>query len=307
MKYSNYNSLVLAFYILIILMSCGQKGVDNIASWDYSFGEVKKLVSAPCLDEELILGRPFLIHYADSSLLIYDDIGDSLFILLDLNDNNKIYRFGKKGEGSDEFLQVFDICNMKSYSVLGFYENNMLSLTGNVVGRKFFFEYPYKDGHEKKISNRLRGMAYQGTLCSNKSLGNFLYAVRSAPIFILYSVEKDRIQKTYEWIGGYPIYETEENETWRSAPMSADNKMAFVMAYATDSYVYLLYSGKSIKEAGTDAFKANIIYRLSWDGKPNCKFELDYSLTNFCVSDYDDILYGLADKGEIELVQYVLK
>ena len=108
MKYSNYNSLVLAFYILIILMSCGQKGVDNIASWDYSFGEVKKLVSAPCLDEELILGRPFLIHYADSSLLIYDDIGDSLFILLDLNDNNKIYRFGKKGEGSDEFLQVFD-------------------------------------------------------------------------------------------------------------------------------------------------------------------------------------------------------
>ena len=150
-------------------------------------------------------------------------------------------------------------------------------------------------------------MAYQGTLCSNKSLGNFLYAVRSAPIFILYSVEKDRIQKTYEWIGGYPIYKTEENETWRSAPMSADNKMAFVMAYATDSYVYLLYSGKSIKEAGTDAFKANIIYRLSWDGKPNCKFELDYSLTNFCVSDYDDILYGLADKGEIELVQYVLK
>lgn len=356
MKYSNYNSLVLAFYILIILMSCGQKGVDNIASWDYSFGEVKKLVSAPCLDEELILGRPFLIHYADSSLLIYDDIGDSLFILLDLKDNNKIYRFGKKGEGSDEFLQVFDICNMKSDSVLGvydaykhdlreinfgqikrgninfpvifkdtlssiklsptnygtylglgFYENNMLSLTGNVVGRKFFFEYPYKDGHEKKISNRLRGMAYQGTLCSNKSLGNFLYAVRSAPIFILYSVEKDRIQKTYEWIGGYPIYKTEENETWRSAPMSADNKMAFVMAYATDSYVYLLYSGKSIKEVGTDAFKANIIYRLSWDGKPNCKFELDYSLTNFCVSDYDDILYGLADKGEIELVQYVLK
>lgn len=200
MKYSNYNSLVLAFYILIILMSCGQKGVDNIASWDYSFGEVKKLVSAPCLDEELILGRPFLIHYADSSLLIYDDIGDSLFILLDLNDNNKIYRFGKKGEGSDEFLQVFDICNMKSDSVLGvydaykhdlreinfgqikrgninfpvifkdtlssiklsptnygtylglgFYENNMLSLTGNVVGRKFFLNIPIKMVMKRKF------------------------------------------------------------------------------------------------------------------------------------------------------------
>lgn len=89
--------------------------------------------------------------------------------------------------------------------------------------------------------------------------------------------------------------------------MSADNKMAFIMAYATNNYVYLLYSGKSIKEAGTDAFKANIIYRLSWEGKPAGKFELDYSLINFCVSDNDDILYGLAAKGEIELVRYVLK
>ena len=67
MKYSNYNSLVLAFYILIILMSCGQKGVDNIASWHYSFGEVKKLDSATWLEEELILERPFMIHYAVSS------------------------------------------------------------------------------------------------------------------------------------------------------------------------------------------------------------------------------------------------
>lgn len=289
-------------------------------------------------------------------MLIYDDIGDSLFLLVDLKENDRVYRFGQKGEGNNEFLQVFAFCNMKSDSILGvydaykhelreinldkvkrgemnfpvvfkdtlssiklsptkydaylglgFYESNMLSLTDNSIGSKFFFEYPYKDSREKAISNRLRGMAYQGTLCSNRSLDKFLYAVCSAPIFMLFSVNKDGIEKTYELIGGYPNYVTEETGEYRSAPMSADNKMSFTMAYATDNYIYLLYSGKNFRDAGMDAFKANVIYQLSWNGKPINKFETDYPLTNFCVSDNDDVLYALADRGEVELVQYTLK
>lgn len=356
MKILSFNYFFYSFCILGILASCMQKGESNIVEWDGSFEDFQKLVSKPCLDEELILGHPYLMQYADSSLLIYDDIGDSLFLLIDLKENNRVYRFGRKGEGDNEFLQVFAFCNMKSDSVfgvydtykcdlreinlnkvrrgemdfpvllkdtlssiklaltkydtylgLGFYENNMLSLTGDSIGRKFFFEYPYKDNRERTVPNRLRGMAYQGTLCSNQSLDKFLYVVRSAPIFMLYSVNKDEIEKTYEWVGGYPDYKTEETNEYRAAPMSPDNKVSFIMSYATDSYVYLLYSGKSVRDAGGKAFKANVIYRLTWDGKPVNKFEMDYPLTNFCVSDDDAILYALADIGEAELVQYVLK
>lgn len=356
MKILSSNRFICIFCILTLFVSCTKKSGDNITDWDLSFLKVKKLVSKPCFDGELILGHPFLIQYADSSLLIYDDIGDSLFLLVDLNDNNRVYRFGQRGEGDNEFLQVFAFCNMKSDSIigvfdaykhdlreinlsqvkrgqiefpvvvkdtlsslklsptkydtylgLGFYEHNMLSLSGASIGRKFFFDYPYSDSHEQAIPSRLRSMAYQGTLCSNKSLDKFLYAVRSAPVFMLYSVNKDGIEKEYEWIGGYPKYKTEENDKWRSAPMSADTKMAFIMAYATDNYTYLLYSGKSAKDSGLNAFKGNVIYQLSWDGKPVEKFELDYPLENFCVSDNDDFLYALADKGEVELVQYTLK
>lgn len=344
------------FCMLSAFASCAQKGENSIADWDKYLGEAQKLVATSVLDEELILGRPFLIQYADSSLLIYDQIADSLFLLVDLKENNRIYRFGHKGEGNNDFLQVYSFCKTQSDSILGvydaykhdlreinlskikrgeinlpvlfkdtltsieiyptkhntylglgFYENNMFCLTGSSIGRKFFFEYPYKDEREKNIPSRLRGMAYQGTLCFNRSLDKFLYAVRHSPIFMLCSVKKDRIEKHYEWIKGYPDYVTEETNAYRSAPMSADNKITFFTAYATDNYVYLLYSGKSIREAGEDAFKANIIYRLSWDGKLMNKFELDYPLTNFCISDDDATLYALADKGEVELVQYSLK
>ncbi len=122
MKKLNYSCLFYLFGILGIFASCAQKGENNITDWDRSFRDAQKLVSKSCLNEELILGRPFLIQYADSSLLIHDAIGDSLFLLVDLKKGNRIYRFGRKGEGKDEFLQVFSFCNMKSDSLFGVYD-----------------------------------------------------------------------------------------------------------------------------------------------------------------------------------------
>ena len=159
---------------------------------------------------------------------------------------------------------------------------------------------------EKEVKNRLRGMAYQGTLSSNKSLNRFVFAIGSAPIFSLYSVNKDNIDKSFEFVGGYPEYKTEDTGTTRSAPMSVANKMAFIKAYATEKYVYLLYSGNSYKEVGVKAFNGKIIYQLAWDATPICKFVLDFPIMNFCVSDSDDTIYALMDKEEVELVKYSL-
>ena len=338
---------------LLYLFSCQNINDKKVQEWEKSFTKSQKLTSAPCLQEELILGRPFLMQYSDSSLLIYDDLADSLFLLIDLADNNKTYRFGQKGESGNEFLQVFSFCNMipetsvgvydtykhclreidlqkikqgliefpilardslsslklfttkyNTYLGTGFYEKNMLSLSGLPLGHKFYFEYPYKDNREKSIPNRLRGMAYQGTWCSNKSLDKFLYVARNAPIIIFYGISESNVEKIYEWIGGYPIYKTETTEKWSAAPISADYKMTFISAYATDKYVYLLYSGKTIKDAKMDAFQSNVIYQMRWDGTPVQKFNLDYSTSLFCVSNKDDVIYTLANKGELELVCY---
>ena len=116
---------------------------------------------------------------------------------------------------------------------------------------------------------------------------------------------RDR-DKSFEFVGGYPEYKTEDTGTTRSAPMSVANKMAFIKAYATEKYVYLLYSGNSYKEVGVKAFNGKIIYQLAWDATPICKFVLDFPIMNFCVSDSDDTIYALMDKEEVELVKYSL-
>lgn len=66
--------------------------------FDASFTKMRKITSANVLNHELILGRPYIIHYADSSVVIYDDINDSIFTLIDLRDNNSVYHFGKEGK-----------------------------------------------------------------------------------------------------------------------------------------------------------------------------------------------------------------
>ena len=126
-------------------------------------------------------------------------------------------------------------------------------------------------------------------------------------MFFLYSIKKDKIEETYKWLGGYPDYRTEDTGTVRGAPMSAHNKIAFVSVYATDKYIYLLYSGKSFEEYNVKAFNGSIIYQITWEGKPVCKYELDFPIMNFCVSDTDSEIYAFADKGETILVKYLLE
>lgn len=101
-----YKTVSFVSYVAAFIFLCGCTDVkDRMSQWDQSFLESKHLVSTPLLEDELILGRPFTFQYVDSSLLIYDFLADSLFTLIDLNDNNRIYRFGQKGQGANEFLQ----------------------------------------------------------------------------------------------------------------------------------------------------------------------------------------------------------
>ena len=80
-------NLVICVCIVSFLCACEGKR-DKFLQWDKTFKEIKELQSTPLLKDELILGRPGAFKYIDSSLFIYDDLGDSLFMLIDLKDQN---------------------------------------------------------------------------------------------------------------------------------------------------------------------------------------------------------------------------
>lgn len=214
-------------FFMLVLVGC-QKS-ESMEDFDALFTHKKSVFVKDCLSEELIMGRPFYMIYADSSVIFYDDLGDSLFTMVDLSDNKRIYRFGERGQGSRDFLQVASLQKDKTDSCvcvydyykhslirinlenvkkglpyytkitsdtinsidmllskynntfvgLGFYEKSMFALIEGGSDEKYFYEYPYRDDKEKKIDNRLRGMAYQGMLRSNKGGETMRVKVRS--------------------------------------------------------------------------------------------------------------------------------
>lgn len=338
--------------LLSLMMLTGCRQDDTMERFDAAFTCRRTIVTQECKVSDLVLGRPFFMSYADSCVLLYDDLGDSLFTLIDMADSRRVYRFGERGQGPSEFLQVasvhrlpsgfcvydyhrhrlvrIDIKKVKSgvndfsvlmndtirsidmlptaygtYVGLGFYEKNMFSVLKDGVW-SYFSEYPSQDETERKIPNALRGMAYQGTLCASPALDKLVYAVNFSPIFMIYTVGEDSLVKTHEWIGAYPIYQPVEKNGSRSAPMSSRNRMGFISTYATDRYVYLLYSGKSLQEHREKALTGNVIYQLDWDGRPVARLELDVQLSQFCVTDADDRIYAVRNEEECTLIELSL-
>ncbi len=55
----------------------------------------------------------------------------------------------------------------------------------------------------------------------------------------------------------------------------------------------MLYWGNRFKEVGIKVLNGNVIYQMMWEGRPFCKFELDFLIMNFGISDADDnICFG---------------
>ena len=67
--------------------------------------------------------------------------------------------------------------------------------------------------------------------------------------------------------------------------------------------MYLLYSGKSMKDYQADAFTGNVIYQVDWKGNPVRKYVSDKALSTFCVSDSDEMIYAVAKDNEPTLVK----
>lgn len=68
--------------------------------------------------------------YCDSAIMVFDEKSENgLFHLVNLNNLDSIYDFGKKGQGLDEFLMPFDfqLFSKKAISVYDLYKKYFFS------------------------------------------------------------------------------------------------------------------------------------------------------------------------------------
>lgn len=62
-------------YLFFMLVFVGCQKPESMEDFDALFTHTKSVLVKDCLSEELIMGRPFYMIYADSSVIFYDVLG----------------------------------------------------------------------------------------------------------------------------------------------------------------------------------------------------------------------------------------
>lgn len=180
---------------------------------------------------------PFSIQHIDGRTVGVLDAMTKKYHEFDIPSGNELPKITRTVEfrtlSSRLLKTAFD-----QYIALSFGERmfTLLDPDGTTAGT--FFEYPYKDGGERKIASR--AYAYQGSIAANPSKTKFVYAPSIGEIIHFYSIEKDRIDVIEKIEKEYPIYRDESQGTTQGVAFDAHGKDGYIALYATDRFVYAI-------------------------------------------------------------------
>jgi len=242
----------------------------------------------------------------DNKIAIFDYMRKSLYMidLFQVQDQNYNFPIIAKDTIIGTIKMLPSIHN--SLVKLGFYDDCMFRLDMNSQHEKKYGEYPYKDLDEKRIENRMRGMAYQGMIRLNPNRDKFVFGINRADIIYFYQIQPEEIilRKLYELT--YPKYKPDVNGESRSAAIAANNNRTFISIYTSNKYVYALYSGKNMQDSGMKSLEGDVVYIFDWEGNPIKKLNLNIPVTLICVNNENSELYAFSNMPDPMLIKFNL-
>jgi hypothetical protein len=248
---------------------------------------------------------PFSIQYIDKNTVGSFDVYLKNFSEFTISPDCSQFKKSKV----TSFISALSFSVIKTkynqYIGIGPYKNEMFALFDS-IGNKVnsFFEYPYRDSREKKIKNRSRSMAYQGKMVSNPEGTKFVYATSFADIIYFYDIKKDEILPIRKIENNFPEYIVEEKDGGVGAPIKSNSKHGYICAYATDKYVYLLYSGRSFAEYGNTIDEAESLMIYDWNGILQKTMQLDIPCKFLCVDDGNQQIWAVSNNPDPIIISF---
>ncbi|MDR0538751.1 MAG: TolB-like 6-bladed beta-propeller domain-containing protein [Tannerellaceae bacterium] len=329
---------------IILFNACNSNSQKEIVLLEYSKG----------FASNVFIGIPGYIIATEKHLVGFNTGADLFFYKQNTSQADSVYRFGKGGQGPDEFVHpstlqyindslagTYDITlrtfneisltpntvplkqktlrfdNNMNFSILktsynqyigmGAYPEGMFIMfdsLGNTI--KNFFEYPFQTADERKIKNQLRAMAYQGKISANRSGTKFVYAAFNADIIHFYDILNGEIELKYKIEKHFCEYLPEEINGSFSAIIKSTVKRTYCDVYATDKYVYLLYSGKSYEEYKEHILDCDILIIYDWSGNLKKEISLNTPCKYLCVSPDDTKMWAISEIPEPTIIEFDL-
>ena len=167
-----------------------------------------------------------------------------------------------------------------------------------------FFEYPYKDNDERQFVSRSH--AYQGMIATNLSKDKFVYSSYQGDIIHFYKIGNNNITPIAKIESEYPLY-SKRNDNYDGVMFDAKTKIGYIATYATDKFVYAIYSGTKINEIKNVNFEGKILHIFDWNGVLVKEYALDIPCSYLCISDDESKIWAVASNPEITLVFFDLE
>jgi hypothetical protein len=193
------------------------------------------------------------------------------------------------------------------YIGIGIHPDGMFQLydsLGNEI--RSFFEYPYRDAGEQKIKSPIRAMAYQGKISADLSGTRFAYAASHADIIHFYSLSENDIQLVKKIETRFCEYAPDERDGRVAAKIDPGNRNGCVDLYATNKYVYCLYSGKTFRDEQEKAFESERLRIYDWSGNLFREVILDVPCKFLCISPDDKIMWAIVEIPEPIITRFDL-
>ncbi len=183
---------------------------------------------------------------------------------------------------------------------------NVVDKAGNILAQGG--TYPYKDETEKKQSNQIRAMAYQGLMRVN-SKGKMAFVTGSAQMIGIYQPTAREVKPIAEVIERYATYRIDANspEEGYSVSHSAHEASAYNGLQVTDDYIYALYSGRKFADYKSEAiYECEHIHVFDWEGNRVGAYKLDVAIRCFYPDETEGKIYAIANLPDPVVVTFEL-
>jgi hypothetical protein len=248
--------------------------------------------------------RPLSIQYINNQTVGTFDIMSKTYSEFTIPNENEELKIDKKIRFQAQLTQIIKTaCNQ--YIGLSFDEGMFLLADSTGMPINTYFEYPYQDENERRLT--VRSNAYQGTLAVNPSKNKFVYSSFQGEIIHFYTIENSGIKTVAKIENEYPVYK-KRSDGEDGVMMGAEGKNGYIAAYATEKFVYAIFSGKTVLEQhGNANFEGKLLRIFDWNGVPVKEYELDVLCSYLCVSDDDSKIWAVASTPEIAMVSFELE
>ncbi len=238
-------------------------------------------------------------------ICFYDDMNTTYYEAL-LKQNSDETKVSLKKSLNVENGRIINTVRLNDHFVSTglFKERGRLLISGLDSLNRYKYDDDYPIDDHPKMSSMMKGMAYQTHF--TKSVNNHFvgYSLTSGEL-LFYHREEGEVVKDREYQLFEPDY-SPDSSMGIAVIFSQDSYTGFLDVVNKGNFVYALYSGRSQREFGMEAYVGNKIFVFTNTGKPVAYYELDVDIRTFDV-DESGTIYALSINPVPQLVKFPTK